>query len=132
MKRSAMKILGAVLLTALAVGFAIPARAQESEDASSAEKAELRRKSWAAIVKRIVQNYAKQNPKYRAEVVLIDGSKVVGIISEIHEGDFVMTDKKTKSSRTIAYADVAQGPEIKRSRADIILGDAAMVILVLH
>jgi hypothetical protein len=131
MKRLAMKILGTVLLTALAVGLAIPTRAQESEDASLAEKAEIHRKARAATVKLIVQNYAKQNPKYRAEVVLQNGSKAVGTITEIHESDFVMTDKKTKSTRTIAYADVVRGPELKRSRADIILGDTAMVIILL-
>jgi hypothetical protein len=131
MKRLAMKFLGAMLLTALAAGFAIPARAQESEDALLAEKAEKARVAQAALMKSIVQSFAKQNGKYRAEVVLLDKSKVVGTISAIHESDFVMTDNKTKSSRTIAYADVAQGPEAKKSRAEVIMGDTAIVIFLI-
>lgn len=131
MKLMTLRFLGALFLATLAAGLAIPARAQGSENASIAEKAELRRKSWAATEKLVVEQYAKQNLKYRAEVVLQDGSKAAGTITEIRESDFVMTDKKTKSSRTIAYADVARGPEVKRSRADIILGDTAMVVLLL-
>lgn len=131
MKRRAVKFLGAILLTMLAIGSAIPARAQESEDASLAEKAQKTREKRAASVKSAIQYHAKHKNNDRAELVLLDKSKVVGRITEIHESDFVITDKKTKSSLTIAYDNVALGPQFKKPEAEVILGDTALAIFLI-
>jgi hypothetical protein len=131
MKRLTVKFLGAMLLTILAAGFAIPARAQESEDAALAEKAQKVREKRAASVKSVIQYHAKHKNNDRAELVPVDKSKVVGRITEIHESDFVVTDKKTKSSQTIAYDNVAQGPLFKKPEAEVILGDTALAIFLI-
>lgn len=55
--------------------------------------------------------------KARVTVMMRDGTKLFGYISEARENDFILTDKKTNNPVTILYADTAKVKENKLSLA---------------
>ena len=69
----------------------------------------------------------------RVEVTLRDNTKLKGYISASGQDSFTVTDRKTGTSQTIAFADAAQ---VKKqggglsTRSWIIIGGAAVAIVI--
>jgi len=97
--------------------------AQTENQTSSADK-----------IKRIIIK-AGVGEKARVKVTLRDGTKLAGYVNEARENDFTLTDKTTKNSVTVLYADTVK---IKRNRFStaakigigIGIGIAAYVVIV--
>jgi hypothetical protein len=71
--------------------------------------------------------------KSRVKVSLRDGSEVKGYISKIDDSSFEVTDKKTGSSKSVAYVDVrkVQGPGLSSGvKIGIAVGVVALIILI--
>ena len=69
----------------------------------------------------------------KVEVKLRDNSKLKGYISAADDDSFVVTDAKTGSSQTVAYADTMQVKKASSgvsSRTWIIVGAAAAAVVV--
>jgi hypothetical protein len=69
----------------------------------------------------------------KVEVKMRDSSKLKGYISAVDENSFVITDPKTGSSQTVAYADTMQVKKASSggsSRTWIILGAAAAAAVI--
>ena len=71
--------------------------------------------------------------KSRVKVSLRDGSEVKGYISKIDDSSFEVTDKKTGSSKSVAYVDVrkVQGPGLSSGvKIGIVVGVVALIIVI--
>jgi hypothetical protein len=71
--------------------------------------------------------------KSRVKVSLRDGSEVKGYITKIDDSSFEVTDKKTGSSKSVAYVDVrkVQGPGLSSVvKIGIVVGVVALIILI--
>jgi hypothetical protein len=71
--------------------------------------------------------------KSRVKVSLRDVSEVKGYISKIDDSAFEVTDKKTGTSKSIAYGDVrkVQGPGLPSGvKIGIVVGAVALIILI--
>jgi hypothetical protein len=71
--------------------------------------------------------------KSRVKVSLRDVSEVKGYISKIDDSAFEVTDKKTGTSKSVAYGDVrkVQGPGLSSGvKIGIVVGAVALIILI--
>ena len=71
--------------------------------------------------------------KSRVKVSLRDGSEVKGYITKIDDSSFEVTDKKTGSSKSVAYIDArkVQGPGLSSGvKIGIDVGVVALIILI--
>ncbi|HWW75939.1 MAG TPA: hypothetical protein VNZ44_11105, partial [Pyrinomonadaceae bacterium] len=108
------------ILCCTALGYQ-QARAQTREATRTAEKARAEVQKLGA------------NPQRRVEVRLLDGTKLKGAIGAAGEDNFTLTDAKTGTPRTLAYAEVARvkKPGGGLSTASwIIIGAAATAAII--
>ena len=72
--------------------------------------------------------------KSRVKVSLRDGSEVKGYITKIDDSSFEVTDKKTGSSKSVAYIDArkVQGPGLSSGvKIGIVVGVVGVVALII-
>lgn len=120
MLRRSLALMIAVILWSSVLGCQ-PARAQARGATQAASTAR------AAVQKLGVGSQA------RVEAKLQDGTKLRGSVSSAGEDTFSITDPKTGSSRTVAYAEVARVKEPGRgfwARASVIALAAAVVTVI--
>ncbi|HEX7312345.1 MAG TPA: hypothetical protein VF297_00240 [Pyrinomonadaceae bacterium] len=120
MFRRTLAIIISGILVCAALGYQ-PTGAQTQEATRSAEQAR-------ATVRKL-----GVSPKRRVEVKLQDGTRLKGSISAAGQDDFTITDAKTGTPRTLAYADVARVKESGgglSTRTWIIIGAAAVTAII--
>ena len=61
-------------------------------------------------VEKIKSNVTRRGTgeKARVNVIMLNGTKLKGFISQAGDDSFTLTDSKTKQTSTLAYSDVAQ------------------------
>jgi hypothetical protein len=120
MFRRALAVMISGLLLSSAIGYQ-SARAQAPVTTRAAEET------------RVAVQRLGVGPKSRVEVRLRDGAKLSGSISAAGDDTFTITDSKTGTPRTVAYADVAR---VKKSggglsaRTWVIIGAAAAAAVI--
>ena len=95
-----VSLLLASLLVALSLSLPTTTRAQSATEVAAAQKA------------RTSVTHLGVNPDKRVEVKLRDKTKLKGYITAVDQDSFTLTDAKSGTSQTVAYADVS---EIKKA-----------------
>jgi hypothetical protein len=120
LKKTFALMLSGILLS---VAFGLqPARAQTPADAQRADKARVK-----------IQRTGLGRGA-RVEVKLLNNTKLKGYVSSANQDSFTVTDSKTGTPTTVAYADVAQvnkpGSGLSPLTWGIIAGAATAAIIV--
>jgi preprotein translocase subunit SecF len=96
MMKKFLKLVLACLLVSTQAGAPVFAADQSSKDAQTPEQVKIN------------VNRAGIGEKARVTVRMKDGTKRKGYVSERHDEDFVLRDRKTDAASTIAYRDVSK------------------------
>lgn len=111
------KIISAMLVIALLQGSIVAQVQSEGRNQSTAE------------IQKVVRNAEKRDKSVL--VILNDGGKLTGKISNISDEGFALTNRKTRATKNYQYSDVREVRQKGLSKsADIIIGVGILVGVV--